>query len=308
MTIRMTFQTILKTACLLGGVAMMAIPAEAQWKRVDSRVTVSAGSCSGCDLSGKDMHGLRLKNANFSGSLFNRANLSGGEFYGADLRGAHFKKAFLARLKGEGVILQGANLTDATLTESDLVNCILTGASLNGADLARGSFRQTNFNGANLSGSKALGTDFTGSHFVQAEFDNANLTGAVFKDAVLKNAAFGKANLHGANLEGANLSGAKLSTVKGLKQAQLDTSCGDGATELPFGLSVSYCAENLTELEMSHNGDHLHLKAKDQYIAQRVDQAITNVEGLMSTADASTRRELQKVHSDLRAVRRAVEE
>ena len=93
----------LKLTISAAAIVMMLEPAFAQVSRVDNRVTIQAGSCSGCDLSGKDMHGLRLKDANFAGSLFNRSNLSGGEFYGADLRGAHFKKAFLARVKGKGV-------------------------------------------------------------------------------------------------------------------------------------------------------------------------------------------------------------
>ncbi len=287
---------------------MMLEPAYAQVSRVDNRVTIQAGSCSGCDLSGKDMHGLRLKDANFAGSLFNRSNLSGGEFYGADLQGAHFKKAFLARVKGKGVNLTGANLSDATLTEMALSHSKLTGANVRGADLARASFHASDFNEAALNNVKALGADFKGSHFVNARLNGANLTGANFNETVCHDAKFGDANVEGATFEGANLSGAKMGNVIGLQQAQLDLACGNARTDLPIGLSVPYCVETEMAEGVPHPPEHPKLKQKEKYIAARVDRAIGNVESLMHGADTSTKRQLERVHADLMAVRRTVEE
>ena len=297
-----------KLILLLAATTVLAVPAQAQhMSRVDNRVTIQAGSCSGCDLSGKDMHGLRLKDANFAGSLFNRSNLSGGEFYGADLQGAHFKKAFLARVKGKGVNLKGANLSDATLTEMSLSHSDLSAATLKGADLARASFQNTSFSDSNLQNIKALGTDFQDSQFTKARLSGANLTGANLDNSVFHDAWFGDANLEGASLNGVNLSGAKMTNVIGLTQEQLDQSCGNAKTELPIGLSVPYCMESEMVADAPHPPEHPHLKTKDKYIAARVDRAIGNVESLMLGADSSSRRQLERVHADLMAVRRSVE-
>ncbi|MDP8915794.1 MAG: pentapeptide repeat-containing protein, partial [Pseudomonadota bacterium] len=59
--------------------------------------------------------------------------------------------------------------------------------------------------------------------------------------ANLKGAVFTGADLTRASLDGANISGADFSTAKGLKQGQLESACGDGATKLPNGLSVRLC-------------------------------------------------------------------
>ena len=87
----------------------LAIPASAQI-RVDARIQMSSGSCSGCDLSNKAMNGIRLNNANLSGSIFNNSNLSGGTLDGSNLTGAHFRGALMYRVKGDGVTMPRAIL------------------------------------------------------------------------------------------------------------------------------------------------------------------------------------------------------
>lgn len=302
---------IIRLLSLVAMTDIVAFPAEAQWvkrEKVNSRVTVNFGDCPGCNFTGKDLHGLRIKQSNLTGSLFNRANLSGGKILVSDLSGAHFKRAFLARVEGDGVLLQGANMSDATITESVIRNSYFNGATLTGADLARGTFSNSDFEEANLSNASALATDFSDSVFVNVKFDGANLTGANLANTKLSNATFGMANLHGANLTGASMQGAKLTRVEGLQQAQLDLACGDHKTELPFGLSIPYCAGTGDLLFAPHDSKHPILKARDNEIAMRVDRAISKTEGLMKNAEPKAKRELQKIHSDLMAVRRKLED
>jgi len=68
---------------------------------------------------------------------------------------------------------------------------------------------------------------------------------------------------------------------------------------------VSYCVETLDTV---HGNLHPALTEREDYIAARVDRAIGNVEALMIDSSPKTRRELQKIHSDLMAVRRKVED
>ncbi len=64
----------------------------------------------------------------------------------------------------------------------------------------------------------------------------------------LREAALDAADLYGADLRGANLQEASLikadlSTALGFTQAQLDTACSNGGTELPRGLIIKPCPE-----------------------------------------------------------------
>ena len=290
---------------------LTAIPAEAQWvkrEKVNSRVTVNFGDCPGCNFSGKDLHGLRIKQSNLTGSLFNRANLSGGEILVSDLTGAHFKKAFLARVEGDRVMLKGANMSDATISESVINNSYFVGATLSGADLTSASFTNSDFSGANLSGVSAVKVILSGSHFLEAKFDGANLTGALLDNAKFNKTVFGSANLEGADLTSSSFLGADLSRAVGLKQAQLDLACGDSQTQLPFGYSLPYCTGLLDSPLVPHDKVHPSLIARDHEITMRVDRAIAKTESLMLSADPSVKKELQKIHSDLMAVRRKVED
>lgn len=51
--------------------------------------------------------------------------------------------------------------------------------------------------------------------------------------------------LMGAYLIGANLSAANLDRVRDLKQTQIDRVCGDPATVLPSGISISSCRDSV---------------------------------------------------------------
>jgi len=265
---------------------MIAMPAAAQI-RVDARIQMSSGSCSGCDLSNKAMNGVRLNNANLSGSIFNNSNLSGGTLDGSNLSGAHFRRALMLRVKGNDVNMPRAILEDATLTEARLTNTRLADAKLSRANLSRAIFTDANFKGA--------------------DFDKANLTGAQFESSQFQNVSFGQANLLDAIFEKADFSGADMSTVEGLKQAQLDASCGDDKTRLPVGLSLPYC-EGISPTMVNH--EHISPNQNINEIAQRLDRAISDVENLLAAAgpnDRVLKTRLQRIHSDLVQSKAALE-
>ncbi len=283
-----------------------AIPAQAQIN-VSSQVVITSGSCTGCDFSNKTMPRMSVRDSNFSGSLFNRANLSGGQFTQSDLSGAHFRKAFLARIESDQVDFSGARMEDVTLTEAKLLRTNMEGSDLRRADLSRAELIETNLIGADLSNAIAVGAKFDGSKFTGARLLHADLLGARLDDGLFRGVRFGSALMKGASLKGAVLSGADLSGVQGLTQVQLDEACGDMETRLPVNLSIAYCASDTAENIATHNFDHHILTARDEYVALRLDKVISRIETILPDVDASTRRELQKVHADALAARRQIE-
>lgn len=275
-----------------------ATPATAQI-RVDARMHASSGSCSQCDLSNKRMNGVKLKDSNFSGSSFNNSNLSGGRIDGSNLTGAHFRKALLYRIQGDSVMMESSVFEDATLTEATVSNSSLRSANLRRADLSRGNFQGNDFTLSNLTSVKAPSVDFTGSNFHNAKLDHMNLTQAKLNDSSLVGASFGYATLDETNFTGANLSDAKMGNVQDLKQAQLDTACGNMNTELPEGLSVPYC-EGALSMEDDHN--HGIMSSEMLKTVKRLERAINDVEIILEATPNSNRplkRKLQSIHSDL---------
>lgn len=283
-----------------------AVPAQAQL-RVDARMHASSGSCSQCDLSNKRMNGVKLKNADFTGSIFNNSNLSGGQLDGSNLTGAHFKKALLYRIEGQKVMMDDAVFEDATLTEAHVTDSVLRKANLRRADLSRGKFQHNDFSGANLESVKAPDVNFEGSNFEGAQLNHMNLDKAILDGSTLKGATFGYASMTEASLKGANLSDAKMSNVQGLNQAQLDMACGNAKTELPKQLFVSYCEGTLEKV-----AEHSHDRMDPDLIqaAVRLDRAIKDVEFILDATPKENRpmrKKLESIHADLTNSKRVIE-
>src|ERR1700760_1475150 len=83
------------------------------------------GSFFFCDLSGLDLSGRNLADADFTGAVLEETNLAGARldsssFFGADLRRANLAGASLRRADLRGASLRGANLIGADLYEADL--------------------------------------------------------------------------------------------------------------------------------------------------------------------------------------------
>ena len=300
-------ELLLKSLLGITAIAAVAAPANAQI-RVDSRMYTNSGSCARCDLSGRTLTGMTLRDSNFAGAQFNRSNLSGGNFDRSNLSDTQFKRAFLARVEGQSVNMANASFQDATMTEAKFDDAILTNSDLQRADISRANFTRSNFADANLKSATAPNVNFEGSKFVNARFDHMNLRNAKLDGAKFYNVEFGNAVLIGATMDGADFSKADLSEVQGLQQAQLDVACGDSETRLPIGLSLPYC-ENMPQ--GTHDDiDHAALSPKMARAAKRLDIAISNVEALLSdseTVDPTLRRRLQRIHSDLTSSRRAIE-
>ena len=297
------------THILTGSVFLLtasAVTAQAQI-RVDARMHASSGSCSQCDLSNKRMNGVKLKNADFAGSIFNNSNLSGGQIDGSNLTGAHFKKALLYRIEGQKVMMDDAVFEDATLTEANVTESVLRKANLRRADLSRGQFQRNDFSGADLESVKAPNVNFEGSNFEGAHLDHMNLDKAILDDSKFKGASFGYAVMTEASLKGADFSDAKLSNVKGLNQGQLDPACGNMNTELPRGLSISYC-EGTFDKMADHNHDNIDPSLIQA--AVRLDRAITDIELILDATpkeNSAMRKKLQSIHSDLVSSKRVIE-
>ncbi len=206
-----------------------------------------SGSCSSCDLSGREMTRLSLNGADFSKSNFSRSNLSGGEFNQSNLAGAQFSRAYLMRAKGEGVNLRRAVMADANLTEAALNRSDLSETDLRRADLSRGSFKGSDFSQTTFTSGNAGGANFTDANFGLAKLHHTSFQDAIFIGAKLKHTEFGTANLAGADFTAADLSGADLRATVGLTQGQLNQGCGSPSTQIPqgIGLSIPYCKEYL---------------------------------------------------------------
>jgi uncharacterized protein YjbI with pentapeptide repeats len=137
----------------------------------------------------------------------------------------------IARVQAGGSC-PGCNLFQADLAYRDLPGVDVSGARLRQADLSLTTMNGADFSHSDLSVANLFGARFTGASFRGADLSRANAVGAYF----------GGADLSGARLDSANLSGAELDSARGLTQSQLSAACGDAATRLPEGLSVSPCS------------------------------------------------------------------
>jgi uncharacterized protein YjbI with pentapeptide repeats len=293
---------------LAAATAFWAVQTAQAQIRVDSRMNTRSGSCAYCDLSGRTMPSMTLRDSNFTGSQFNRSNLSGGNFDNSDLSGTQFKRAFLARVEGTSVNMTKAVFQDATLTEAKFDNATANNSDLRRADLTRAQITRSNFSDANLTSAIAPDVNFEGSKFVNARFDHMNLQNARLNAAIFHNVKFGDAIVTGATMEKADFSNADLSQVQGLSQAQLDSACGDTETRLPLGLSIPYCE---SAVRPDHdNAMHAGMDPKLEKAAKRLDNAIANIEEILSDTprdDRRLRRRLRGIHADLTSSRRAIE-
>ncbi len=144
----------------------------------------------------------------------------------------------------------------ALAQNADQIAAVKAGRSCIGCNLFQADFDYENISGRNLSRSRLRQADMTAaeadrSNFSRADLSIANMygiraTGANFSGANLSQASlvggyFAGANFTGANLSGADLSGIEARNARGLTQAQLNSACGDEATELPRGLRIRSC-------------------------------------------------------------------
>jgi uncharacterized protein YjbI with pentapeptide repeats len=204
------------------------------------------------NVSGADLTGIHLENANFYVVGFRDANLSGAIFCKATLDKAYFQRSRLFGANFSGAIFHNqvvfrhaiyndetkfpdgfdpvaarayriapnTDLEGAVLIEAMLWDAQLEEANLQHADLRRallgGNLRRAKLQNADLSGAK-MGD----ANFESAILQNANLQQADFHRANLQNTNLQNANLQDTALEDANLYGADLRGVRNVTVEQI---------------------------------------------------------------------------------------
>src|SRR3569623_645599 len=146
------------------------------------------------DLSGLDLSGRNLCDADFSGAVLAGCNLQNTRMDTATLFGAD--------LQASG--LRNADLTGADMFEADLREGVLAAAD------PKVGFRRIEAGGGNRVG------DAQGAKLIGANLERSKLSGVIavkadYTDAVLKEARLVRANLKQATMKGCDLSGADLS-------------------------------------------------------------------------------------------------
>jgi hypothetical protein len=121
------------------------------------------------DLSGADLHGRDLRNANLSGARLidtdlSTALLSHAVFIGAECSSeTDLSRARLVHANLNRVNLSGARLIDANLNSAILSGAILSGAHLCAARLRKADLSSANLSGADLRHIIMVDTDLTGA-------------------------------------------------------------------------------------------------------------------------------------------------
>ncbi len=153
--------------------------------------------CDGCnldneDLSGKDLHGVRLDGANMRGVDLRHANLSDARFDGSNLEDVRFQGASMQTARFDGANLRGADLH---------------GMDLNSTHFDGANLEEANLSGANLHNASVMGSNFRRANLRNADLENAavciNDTEKYDGNRVvgrLECARFDGADLHGVNL------------------------------------------------------------------------------------------------------------
>ncbi len=104
----------------------------------------------GVNWKGKDLRGMKLRNANLGGAHLENTDLSGVDLSGAILSGAHLENANLSGVNLSNANLSGAHLENANLSNANLSSADLRGANLDDANLERAILKSTLLEGANL--------------------------------------------------------------------------------------------------------------------------------------------------------------
>ena len=210
-----------------------------------------AGSCEGCELSGREMAFWNLNKAFYADAKMANANLHGvraeeTNFTGIIAPGARFVSAHISNARFEGANLSGADLhraeaNGADFTKVNLQSAIFIEAKLIGAIL----------HDADASGVHGQKADFSGANLTGARFDGAHLQDAIFDGAVLIGAHFPGARLEEASFRDARLVDADLSAALDYASAEFEGACISNGTRLPAGLDLPICADLIVEEPLS---------------------------------------------------------
>ncbi|MEF7616657.1 pentapeptide repeat-containing protein [Aquincola sp. MAHUQ-54] len=185
---------------------------------------ISTNACNGCSFQGADLSGLDLAGASLNDADFSHAELTGTDLSNTRLARAYFASAHLKGTRFDGAVLTQASFqSDGPLPDGSgsYPTAVLDGASLNGTRFDDVVMAGVSAIGATFAGAVIDGTDFTGADLTRAVldaasadelrpavFNGATLVFASLKNASLPGAYFRNARMNPANLGGADLSGA----------------------------------------------------------------------------------------------------
>ena len=127
---------------------------------------------TGIQLAGADLRDANLINTQLIGADLRNSQLDGVKLAIADLTNAQLAGASLRKAKLMGAILRDADLSGADLSRADLSDADLRNARLIAANLV----------GANLSAADLSGTDLTNANIDAAELSAVNLAKATMPD------------------------------------------------------------------------------------------------------------------------------
>ncbi len=171
-----------------------------------ARAVFAWKNLSGLDLSGKNLCDADFTGADMSGCTLVGARLDHANLFGCDLQNANLTDASLRRADLRGACLRNANLTGADLFEADLREGAIAAVDKDkGLRVMEHHNRVGEASGAILAGANLERSRLSGVMAVKADFSDA-----ILKDAKLVRANLKQANMSGANMEGADLSGADL--------------------------------------------------------------------------------------------------
>jgi uncharacterized protein YjbI with pentapeptide repeats len=148
------------------------------------------------DLTGADLAGGNLANAQLQRANFTDANLAHAALLFSNLTGALLFDADLSH-----AMLNDINLSGAHLGGADLTDAILSDANLTAVTFAKGP---------GIDNTVLTRAQFFRAKLINARLDHALLEGALLIDAHLTGADLTSAKLADADLSGADLSGANL--------------------------------------------------------------------------------------------------
>ena len=219
----------------------------------------------GTDLSGRDLHQLRLIGASIQGAKLDKADLKGScaalvrikdsNFYSASLAQADLTSATLIRVSLNSANLDGASfkgsynlrvkarkasMKDANMYISEWVKCDFSGADMERVNLSNSQLDKCKFTGTDLRGANLEVTrmdrcdlskaDLRKAKLMGVKFSNSDLSGADLRGAVLVDADLTGTSLVGARLAGSDTQGAM---VQGATVCQQDAAYLRGTKGTP---------------------------------------------------------------------------
>lgn len=236
-----------------------------QGARLNKKTDLHEAHLEGADLRAVDLSGTALTGAHIDGTTrFDVQGLRGSDVSGALFHTMTFDRLDIRKADFSGATLDGAVFRDIRAGSETKFDAALmrrvkfvctppapppsSPPQSDGADKRR--LKESSFNGARLTEAEfgpclMPGVSFETAQMQRVTFRGTSLTKVSFDDAILDGAQFLEGtDLSGASFKNTKLAGANLSGARHLDQDQLDDACGDAATQLPDGgtLTIKTCS------------------------------------------------------------------